>query len=216
TIAIGNGNGYVGLGQASGQNGRAANVKATRKAKLNIQRVRRGCGSWECTCGEPHTVPFKVKGKCASVSVELIPAPRGLGMKTGPTAKKILELAGISDIWIKTTGNTRSSPNFGKAVIDALNKTNTMKGSLTATGSLPPQPVIEEPVKETALAEDLNIESVEVKVEDAKKEVATKEAKPVEVKIKDAKKKAVTKEAKAKPVEEKPKEKEKVGESKNE
>eukprot|EP00971_Amphidinium_carterae_P129465 2564165-Amphidinium_carterae.1 len=37
-------------------------------------------GYWGNRIGFPHTVPMKVHGKCGSVRVRLIPAPRGTGV----------------------------------------------------------------------------------------------------------------------------------------
>ncbi|MFX0113403.1 MAG: 30S ribosomal protein S5 [Candidatus Hodarchaeota archaeon] len=124
TSAVGNHNGLVGLGE-----GRAAGVGTAIRAsiahaKLNITPVKRGCGSWECTCGEPHTVPFKVEGKTASVRVRLLPAPKGLGLVIGNAAKTVLRLAGIKDVWSRTRGETRTTPNFCKATFDALQATH--------------------------------------------------------------------------------------------
>ena len=92
-------------------------------AKLNIRPIRRGCGSWECTCGEPHTVPFQVRGKVGSTRVVLYPAPRGLGLVVGNAAKVVLEFAGIQDVWSKTFGETRTTSNFVKATFEALKNT---------------------------------------------------------------------------------------------
>ena len=99
TVAVGNRNGYVGLGQAKGKEVGASIRKAIENAKLNIIEIKRGCGSWECTCGKPHTIPFTVKGKSGSVEVTIKPAPRGVGLAVGEIAKKILGLAGINDAW---------------------------------------------------------------------------------------------------------------------
>ena len=66
TVVVGNKNGYVGVGEAKLKEIGPAIKKAMINAKLNIRPIRRGCGSWECTCGTPHTVPYKVKGKVGS------------------------------------------------------------------------------------------------------------------------------------------------------
>ena len=42
--------------------------------------------------GLPHTIPMKLSGTCGSVSVRLIPAPRGTGLVAAPASKKILAL----------------------------------------------------------------------------------------------------------------------------
>ena len=60
TIAvIGNKNGYVGLGYGKAKETVPAREKAIRNAKLSIMKIRRGCGSWECGCKEPHSLTFQ-------------------------------------------------------------------------------------------------------------------------------------------------------------
>jgi len=123
TVVIGNRDGYVGIGEGKAKEIGQAIRKAIVDAKLNIIPVRRGCGSWECRCHHLHSVPFKVEGKSGSVRVILIPAPRGTGLVAGDVAKVVLRLAGIQDVWSRTFGETRTAPNFAKAVYDALRKT---------------------------------------------------------------------------------------------
>ena len=123
-VAAGNENGYVGVGVGKAKQLRTAIEKALIDAKLNIIPVRRGCGSWECNCKEPHSVPFRVKGKSGSVEIVLIPAPLGTGLVAGDVAKTILRLAGIRDVWTFTRGETRTTINFAKAVYNALKNTN--------------------------------------------------------------------------------------------
>lgn len=120
-VAVGNGNGYVGVGFGKAKEFKTALQKAIADAKLNIIRVRRGCGSWECGCGTAHSIPFKVVGKSGSVTITLMPAPKGLGIVAPDSIKPIFQLAGIRDIWTKARGNTRNTINFAYAVIDALN-----------------------------------------------------------------------------------------------
>lgn len=125
--AVGNKNGYVGVGKAKGKEAGPTIRKSIERAKLNIKKIKRGCGSWECRCGLVHSVPFKVEGKCGSVRVTLMPTPRGTGIVSGETAKQVLSLAGVSDVWVHTEGYTRSNINFAFAVLDALANTNKMK-----------------------------------------------------------------------------------------
>ncbi len=125
--AVGNKNGYVGIGKAKGKEAGPTIRKAIDRAKLNIKKIKRGCGSWECGCGQIHTIPFKTEGKWGSVRVSILPAPRGTGLVSGDISKKILALAGISDAWTHTEGYTRTSINFAFAVLDALENTNRMK-----------------------------------------------------------------------------------------
>ena len=127
TVIVGNGDGFLGLGEGKDVQVGIAIKKAIDNAKMNIRGQNRGCGSWECGCGLTHTVPFSVKGKAGSVTVELKPAPRGLGLAAGGTAKKVLEIAGIKDVWARAKGETRTTLNFAKATVDALMKTTTMK-----------------------------------------------------------------------------------------
>ncbi len=122
-VVVGNEDGFVGLGAGKAKQLRFAIEKAIINAKLNITPVRRGCGSWECTCGEPHSVPFTVKGKSGSVIVELKPAPKGTGLVAGDVAKTVLRLAGIRDVWSSTLGETRTTYNFARATYNALKAT---------------------------------------------------------------------------------------------
>ena len=126
-VVVGNENGYVGFGIGKAKEYRTALDTATKNAKVNIIRVRRGCGSWECGCGLPHSVPFTVEGKAGSVRVVLKPAPRGVGLVAADAIKPVLELAGIKDVWSKGYGNTRSTINFAQATINALKQTYSTK-----------------------------------------------------------------------------------------
>jgi len=119
-VIVGNENGYVGIGKGKAKQLRFAIEKAIINAKLNIAPVRRGCGSWECMCGTPHSVPFTVSGKSGSVRITLYPAPKGTGLVAGDVAKVVLRMAGIKDVWSKTLGETRTTYNFARATYNAL------------------------------------------------------------------------------------------------
>ncbi len=121
TIAvIGNKNGFVGVGYGKSRETVPAREKALRNAKLNLIKISRGCGSWQCTCKDAHSIPFAVKGKCGSVQLKLMPAPKGTGLCIEPECAKILELAGIKDIWSKTKGKTKSKAKLIMACEKAL------------------------------------------------------------------------------------------------
>jgi len=122
-VAVGNRDGYAGLGSGKAKQVRTAIEKAAMDARLNIVQVRRGCGSWECGCGKPHSLPFQVRGKCGGVEILLVPGPRGLGVVASEGAKVILGLAGVKDVWTRSFGSTRTVPSFAFAVFDALKKT---------------------------------------------------------------------------------------------
>jgi len=122
-VAVGNKDGYIGLGSGKAKQVRTAIEKAAIDARLKLVPVRRGCGSWECGCGKPHSVPFQVEGKCGGVKLIIIPGPRGLGLVASEVAKVILRLAGIKDCWTRSFGSTRTVPSFAYSVFDALKKT---------------------------------------------------------------------------------------------
>ncbi|MFB0558701.1 MAG: 30S ribosomal protein S5 [Candidatus Bathyarchaeia archaeon] len=122
-VAVGNGDGLIGLGMGKAARVRNAIEKGIRDAKMKIYPIRRGCGSWECDCGEPHTIPFKVRGKSGSVVVTLFPGPKGLGLVAGDTAKMVLKLAGIKDCWSKSIGATKTATSFSLATFEALKQT---------------------------------------------------------------------------------------------
>jgi small subunit ribosomal protein S5 len=139
TVAVGNNDGYVGLGQAKGREVGSSIRKAIENAKLNIIEIRRGCGSWECGCGKPHAIPFAVTGKSGSVEITFKPAPQGIGLATGDVAKKILRLGGVKDCWAFTNGKTKTTVNYAKAVFDALQKNirmRVMKSEIAGIGIL--------------------------------------------------------------------------------
>src|SRR3989344_4003469 len=105
-----------------------AREKALRNAKLNIISIRRGGGSWECGCRNVHSIPFKVKGKCSSVEIELIPAPLGTGLCIEEECKKILEVAGIKDVYSRAV-NSKNRLNLMYACLDALKELSRTKVS---------------------------------------------------------------------------------------
>lgn len=128
-VVVGDRKGHVGLGFGKASETLPAREKALRDAKLNIIKITLGFESPEDEKdkAQPHTVPFKVEGKCGSVRITLWPAPRGTGLVAGPEVKKILSLAGIKDAYTKTIGHTKTTFNVAKACINALEKTNKMR-----------------------------------------------------------------------------------------
>lgn len=124
---VGNRDGLVGLGRGSSRSSVPARQRAVANAKLNMIRVPRACGSWECGCSGPHSIPAKVEGKCGSVRVTLLPAPKGIKLAINDESKKVLELAGVKDVWSKTKGQTRSRTNLAIATFDALRNLHLIK-----------------------------------------------------------------------------------------
>jgi len=123
TVVVGNENGYIGIGEGKAREIGPAIRIAIRDAKMNIVPVRLGCGSWECGCGTPHSVPFRVEGKAGSVRVVLFPAPRGTGLVAADTIKVVLRLAGVKDVRSFSKGHTKTTVNFVKATYNALKNT---------------------------------------------------------------------------------------------
>jgi small subunit ribosomal protein S5 len=124
---VGNNNGYVGIALGKSKETVPARDKSKHKAKLNIMQVRRGCGSWQCNCGEAHSIPFAATGKCGSSVITIMPAPKGKGLCIEKECAKILKLAGIKDVWAKITGQTKSKLNLVNSLVDALKNLSEMK-----------------------------------------------------------------------------------------
>ena len=122
-VAAGNENGWLGIGMGKSKQMRIAIEKANNSAYLNVSPVKLGCGSWECRCDQKHSVPFKVKGKGGSVTVEIIPAPRGLGLVAGPKIRNLLKMAGLKDAWTTAKGSTPTMNSTSKAVLECLRYT---------------------------------------------------------------------------------------------
>jgi small subunit ribosomal protein S2e len=120
-VAVGDNNGHLGLGMKCSAEVATAIRGAIILAKTATVPIRRGY--WGSKIGMPHTVPCKVTGKCGSVRVRLIPAPRGTGLVAAPLPKKVLTMAGINDCYTSARGHTRTGGNFVKATFYALRKT---------------------------------------------------------------------------------------------
>jgi len=122
-VIVGDSNGHIGLGWKCSKEVQGAIKGAITHAKLNIRPIRRGY--WGNKIGNAHTIPVKVTGKSGSVRIRLVPAPRGTGLVAAPTSKKVLQLAGIGDVYTSSEGKTRTKGNFVKATFEALHKTYT-------------------------------------------------------------------------------------------
>jgi small subunit ribosomal protein S2e len=120
-VVVGDENGHVGLGVKCSKEVATSIRGAIIDAKMRITPIRRGY--WGNKFGEPHTVPSKVTGKCGSVRFRLIPAPRGTGIVAARAAKKLLQFAGVKDVYTSSTGTTRTLGNFVKAAFACVSKT---------------------------------------------------------------------------------------------
>ena len=108
-------------------------------AKLSVLPIRRGY--WGTSLGDPHSLPTKESGKCGSVTVrvsplrfltleiklltghQLIPAPRGTGLVASPAVKRLLQLAGVQDVYTSSAGSTKTLENTLKATFVAVGNT---------------------------------------------------------------------------------------------
>jgi len=134
-VVVGNRNGLVGYAEGRDDQVGGAIQKAIDVAKLNLIQVPLGSGSWEDKPGGNHSLIRKATGKAGSVTVEIKPAPKGLGLAAAETPQKVLELAGVEDAWTKSHGNTRTTVNLAKATYNALQN---------ATESRVPQRILEQ------------------------------------------------------------------------
>lgn len=119
-VAVGDRDGHVGVGSKLAKEVQVAMKGAVIAAKLNIIPVRRGY--WGGKIGKPHTIATKITGKCGSVRVRLVPAPRGTGIVGAYPTKKLLGFCGVEDIFSQSTGSTDTCENFVRAIYDALYK----------------------------------------------------------------------------------------------
>merc|ERR1712100_614726 len=120
-VAVGDFNGHIGLGVKCSSEVANAMKGGIISAKLGLVPVRRGY--WGNKLGMPHTVPVKVTGKSGSVTVRLVPAPRGTGLVAAVAIKKMLQMAGVADCYTSSTGHSKTLGNFVKAAFYALGKT---------------------------------------------------------------------------------------------
>lgn len=120
-VIVGDMNGHIGLGVKCAKEVANAIRGAIITAKLAVIPVRRGY--WGNRIGAVHTVPTKITAKCGSISVRLIPAPRGTGLVAARAPKKLLQYAGVNDCFTSATGKTATMGNFIKATFGALKAT---------------------------------------------------------------------------------------------
>jgi small subunit ribosomal protein S5 len=155
TCVVGNGDGFVGVGRAKGKEVGPTIRKAIDNAKLNIIEIKRGCGSWECGCAQPHSLPFEVQGECGSVVVTLKPAPKGISLAVGDVAKSLLTLAGVRDSWGFARGNTKTKVNYALATFEALKETTRIRVTDTQKSTLN---IVSGPIGLTVAETDVNKE----------------------------------------------------------
>jgi len=121
-VAVGtrDGDGNVGVATYIGSDVGKAIKGAVGAAKCAIIPVQKGY--YDSRTGRPHTLPFKVTGKCGGTRVTLRPAPRGTGVHTATGVADILHLAGVLDVCVDVNGESsgNSRHNTFMATFDAL------------------------------------------------------------------------------------------------
>ena len=107
--AVGNSDGYIGISVCKGKEVASTIQKAINKAKLSLIPVMRGNGSWESSEGPGNSIPFKVTGRSGSTRITLLPAPSGKGLVIGDYGRRVLKLAGITDVWCRSAGHRQGT-----------------------------------------------------------------------------------------------------------
>ncbi|KAG7027729.1 40S ribosomal protein S2-3, partial [Cucurbita argyrosperma subsp. argyrosperma] len=99
-VVVGDGNGHVGLGVKCSEEVATAIRGSIILAKLSFDPCEK-----------------RVLG------VRMVPAPRGAGIVAARVPKKVLQFAGIEDVFTSSRGSTKTLGNFVKATFDCLLKT---------------------------------------------------------------------------------------------
>lgn len=159
-VLLGDECGHIGLGQKLAKEVQFAIKGAIADAKLNLIPVRRGY--WGEKLGMPQTINSKVTGKSGSVSVKLIPAPRGTGIVGAPVTKKVLLMAGVKDCYSTSNGHTKTGENFLKASYNALKESYAILTPDFWTDHAIPQNLLEK------YTNDMKIKSVKLGEEEKK------------------------------------------------
>ena len=100
-VVAGDRNGSVGVGLGRGVDTRSAVAKGTRIAEKNMTKIE--------VIGD--TIPHEVVMNLGASKVLLRPARPGTGVIAGPSARAVLELAGIENVYAKLLGSSNLIAN---------------------------------------------------------------------------------------------------------
>ena len=108
-VVVGDRAGSVGIGYGKANEVPAAVEKGIKDAKKCVHRV--------LLVGT--TIPHQVVGRFGATKIVLVPASPGTGVIAGPSARAVLEYAGVKDVLTKIYGST-SAKNVVQATLSAL------------------------------------------------------------------------------------------------
>ncbi len=113
-VVVGDRAGNVGVGYGKANEVPAAVEKGIKDAKKGVERIS--------LVGT--TIPHQVMGRFGATKIVLVPAAPGTGVIAGPSARAVLEFAGVKDVLSKTYGST-SAKNVTQATMSALRSLRT-------------------------------------------------------------------------------------------
>ena len=138
-VAVGDGEGRVGVAKGKANEVPEAIRKAVERAKKNMMNVPLNEG----------TIPHPVNGRFGAGKVIMKPAPPGTGVIAGGAMRAVFEVAGIHNIVAKSLGS-RNSFNRVNATMDGLSKLRRAEDVLRSRGRL------QEPEKDEASSREEN------------------------------------------------------------
>ncbi|MGH9730522.1 MAG: 30S ribosomal protein S5, partial [Candidatus Acidiferrales bacterium] len=108
-VVVGDNHGHAGFGMGKAREVPMAIKKAIEQAKKNLIKLNM----------KGSTIPHQVLGRYGSAQVLLKPAPDGTGVIAGGPVRKVMQVAGISNVLTKSLG-TSNPHNVVKATFAAL------------------------------------------------------------------------------------------------
>ncbi len=116
-VAMGDGQGRVGLGYGKAGDVLSAIKKGQEHARKNLVIIPI----------EKGTIPHSIKMKYGAATIWLKPASEGTGVIAGGPMRSLLEVAGIQNILAKNISRTNTKINVARATFEALKELRTLK-----------------------------------------------------------------------------------------